>query len=91
MNWDWIHSNIPQIMDATIDHLILTVIAVGVGFVISFGCALLIYRGQRFYGPLSAHLGGDLYDPSLALLAFGAGHGRVRPHRRDRADRLTRC
>ena len=37
MNWDWIRSNIPQIVDATIDHLILTVIAVGVGFVISFG------------------------------------------------------
>ena len=53
VNWDWIRSNIPQIVDATIDLLILTVIAVGVGFVISFGCALSIYRERRFYGPLS--------------------------------------
>ena len=70
VNWDWIRSNIPQIVDATIDHLILTVIAVSVGFVISFGCALLIYRERRFYGPLSG-ISGVIYTiPSLALLAF---------------------
>jgi osmoprotectant transport system permease protein len=70
MNWDWIRSNIPQIVDATIDHLILTVIAVSVGFVISFGCALLIYRNRRFYGPLSGFSGVVYTIPSLALLAF---------------------
>ena len=31
MNWDWIRSNIPTIVDATIDHLILTLIAVVMG------------------------------------------------------------
>ena len=70
MNWDWIRSNIPEIVDATIDHLILTVIAVTVGFVISFGCALLIYRERRFYGPLSGISGVVYTIPSLALLAF---------------------
>jgi osmoprotectant transport system permease protein len=70
MNWDWIRSNIPEIVDATIDHLILTVIAVTVGFVISFGCALLIYRNRRFYGPLSGFSGVVYTIPSLALLAF---------------------
>ena len=89
MNWDWIRSNIPQIVDATIDHLILTVIAVGVGFVISFGCALLIYRERRFYGPLSG-ISGVIYTiPSLALLAFLVPvTGLSVAHRRDRADRL---
>jgi osmoprotectant transport system permease protein len=70
VNWDWIRSNIPAIVDATLDHLVLTLIAVGVGFVISFGFALLIYRNRRFYGPL-AGFSGILYTiPSLALLAF---------------------
>jgi osmoprotectant transport system permease protein len=70
VNWDWIRSNIPAIVDAALDHLVLTLIAVGVGFVISFGFALLIYRNRRFYGPL-AGFSGILYTiPSLALLAF---------------------
>jgi osmoprotectant transport system permease protein len=70
MNWDWIRSNIPTLIDATIDHLVLTLLAVGVGFVISFGFAMLIYRNRGFYGPL-AGFSGILYTiPSLALLAF---------------------
>jgi len=70
MNWDWISSNVPAIVDATVDHLILTAIAVGVGFVISFGFALLIYRRRRFYGPISGFAGVVYTIPSLALLAF---------------------
>lgn len=70
MNWDWIRSNIPTIVDATIDHLILTLIAVGVGFVISFVFALVIYRDRRAYGPLAGFSGVVYTIPSLALLAF---------------------
>ena len=70
MNWDWIRSNVPTIVDATIDHLVLTLIAVGVGFVISFAFALLIYRNRGFYGPLAGFAGIVYTIPSLALLAF---------------------
>jgi osmoprotectant transport system permease protein len=70
MNWDWIRGNIPALVDATIDHMTLTVIAVGVGFAISLAFSLLIYRDRRFYGPL-AGFSGVLYTiPSLALFAF---------------------
>lgn len=70
MNWDWVLGNVPALLDATVDHLVLTGIAVGVGFAISLAFSLLIYRDRRFYGPL-AGLSGVLYTiPSLALFAF---------------------
>jgi osmoprotectant transport system permease protein len=70
MNWDWIRGNVGAIADATVDHVVLTVIAIGVGFVLSLGFALLIYRDRRFYGPISG-LTGVLYTiPSLALFAL---------------------
>jgi osmoprotectant transport system permease protein len=70
MNWDWIGSNIPALMDATVDHVVLTAIAVGVGFAISLVFALVIYRDRRFYGPLAGFSGVVYTIPSLALLAF---------------------
>lgn len=70
MNWSWIASNVGQIVDATIDHIILTVIAVGVGFVISLGFALLIHRDRRFYAPISGFTGLLYTIPSLALFAL---------------------
>ena len=70
MNWDWVRSNIPTIVDATVDHLVLTLIAVGVGFLISFVFALLIYRNRGFYAPLAGFSGIVYTIPSLALLAF---------------------
>jgi osmoprotectant transport system permease protein len=70
MNWSWIAGNVPALVDATIDHLVLTGIAVGVGFAISLAFSLLIYRDRRFYAPLTG-LSGVLYTiPSLALFAF---------------------
>lgn len=69
MNWSWIASNVGQIVAATIDHIVLTVIAVGVGFAISLVLAVLIHRDRRFYGPISG-ITGLLYTiPSLALFA----------------------
>ena len=70
MRWDWITSNLPQLGKALIDHLILTAIAVGVGFVLSFALSLLIYRRRRLAGPVTG-IAGVLYTvPSLALFAF---------------------
>lgn len=70
MNWDWIRGNIPALVGATIDHVILTGIAIGIGFALSLAFALLIYRDRRFYGPI-AGFSGVLYTiPSLALFAF---------------------
>lgn len=70
MNWAWIASNVGQIVGATIDHIVLTVIAVGVGFALSLGLALLIYRDRRFYGPISGMTGLLYTIPSLALFGL---------------------
>lgn len=70
MNWAWISSNVGAIADATLDHVVLTVLAVGVGFVISMVLALLIHRNRRFYTPISG-ITGLLYTiPSLALFGL---------------------
>jgi len=70
MNWDWIRGNVGAIADATVDHVVLTAIAIGVGFLLSLGFALLIHRDRRFYGPISG-ITGVLYTiPSLALFAL---------------------
>jgi osmoprotectant transport system permease protein len=70
MNWSWIASNASAIVGATWDHLVLTVIAVGVGFALSLGFALIIRDDRRFEGPING-LTGILYTiPSLALFAL---------------------
>lgn len=70
MNWAWISSNIGAIADAALDHVVLTVLAVGIGFAISLVFALLIHRNRRLYGPISG-LTGVLYTiPSLALFGI---------------------
>ncbi len=70
MNWEWISRNVGAIADATLDHVVLTVVAVGVGFLLSLALALLIHRDRRFYGPISG-ITGVLYTiPSLALFAL---------------------
>ena len=70
IRWDWIGRNVPQLVEATIDHLLLTGVALGVGFVLSFGLAVLIHRRRRLAGPVTG-VAGVLYTiPSLALFAF---------------------
>jgi osmoprotectant transport system permease protein len=70
IRWDWIGGNLDQIASATWDHLVLTVIAVGAGFVISLALGLAAHRRRALYGPV-AGIAGLLYTiPSLALFAI---------------------
>ena len=70
MNWAWISGNVGAIASAALDHVVLTVLAVGVGFAISLLFAILIHRDRRFYSPISG-LTGVLYTiPSLALFGL---------------------
>jgi osmoprotectant transport system permease protein len=70
MNWEWIRGNVGAIAGATLDHVVLTVVAVTVGFVLSLAFALLIHRDRRFYGPISGVTGVLYTIPSLALFAL---------------------
>jgi osmoprotectant transport system permease protein len=70
IRWDWIRSNVPQLFDATVDHLVLTVVSVGIGLILSFGAAILIVRRRRLAGPITSTAGILYTIPSLALFAF---------------------
>jgi len=70
IRWDWIVANLDDIGERTWEHVLMTVIAVVVGFVISFSLSLLIVRRRRLYGPIIG-LSGLLYAiPSLGLFAL---------------------
>ena len=69
-NWDWVGRNLDLIWQQTSQHLWLTLIAVGIGFLIAFPLSVLAYRYRRLYPPLS-WITGSLYTiPSLALFAL---------------------
>ncbi|MDQ2674072.1 MAG: ABC transporter permease, partial [Chloroflexota bacterium] len=70
VDWDWIVRNLDDIGQRTLDHVVLTVLAVGIGFVISFGLALAIRRRRSLAAPILG-ISGILYSvPSLALLTL---------------------
>jgi osmoprotectant transport system permease protein len=67
---DWFTSRGPEILAATRQHVILTVIAVGLGLALSLPLAVLAHRRPRWRGPVLA-LSGVVYTiPSLALFAL---------------------
>jgi len=66
---DWIASHLDDLAFRTVQHILLTAIAVGVGLVISFGLAVVAVRRRATYGPILA-VTDILYTiPSLALFA----------------------
>ena len=50
--------------------MLITVIAVAVGFALSFAASIAIHRRRRLYGPFAAASGFLYTIPSLALFAF---------------------
>jgi len=70
MNWDWIIRNLDEIGQRALEHVLLTVVAIAIGFAISFALALLIRRWHWLQGAIIG-VSGVLYAiPSLALFAF---------------------
>jgi osmoprotectant transport system permease protein len=70
IDWGWIAGHLDQLAFRTLQHLYLTAIAVGAGFAISFGLAVLVVRRRSLSGPIVA-ITGLLYTiPSLALFPF---------------------
>lgn len=67
---DWVIDNLVEIGRRLGEHVTMTVLAVVIGFVISFALALLIRRRPRLYGPIIG-VSGVLYAiPSVALFAL---------------------
>ena len=70
VRWDWVAGHLDEIGQRLVEHVELTVIAVGVGLVIAFALALLIIRRPRLEGPVTS-VTGTLYTiPSLALFVL---------------------
>ena len=70
MNWNWIASNTDLLLEATVEHVVLTLVAVGVGFLVSFALAVVIYRWRPLAGLITGATGVLFTIPSLALFAF---------------------
>ncbi len=70
VDWGWIARNVDDIWARTVDHVVLTALAVAMGFAISFALALAIRRYRRLHAPIIA-VSGVLYAiPSLALFSL---------------------
>lgn len=68
--WDWVWDHTDEIKAATIEHLQLTAIALGVGLVLSIALATIAIRWQKAYAPIAGFAGVLYAIPSLALFAI---------------------
>jgi osmoprotectant transport system permease protein len=70
VRWDWVSQHLNLVGQRLIEHVELTLIAVGLGLLISFPLAVISYRNRQVYGAV-ATVTGILYTiPSLALFAI---------------------
>jgi osmoprotectant transport system permease protein len=70
IRWDWLARNLPVVGQRLLEHIQLTVIAVALGFLISFVISILIARRSSIYGPVTWITGVMYTIPSLALFAL---------------------
>lgn len=70
IRWEWVRDNQGQIWEQTVEHLQLTLIAVGIGFLIAMVLSLVGIRFRGLYGPITGFAGILYTVPSLALFAF---------------------
>lgn len=69
LRWEWILDHADEIWQRLLEHVTLTVLAVGIGFALSSAVVVLIRRYHSLREPLT-WLAGVLYTiPSLALFA----------------------
>src|SRR5919201_5632318 len=70
VRWDWVLSHLGDISQRLGEHLVLTGLAVAIGFVLSFPLGVWIARRPHLYAPVT-WVAGVLYTiPSLALFAL---------------------
>ncbi len=70
IDWAWLADHLDELAFRTVQHLVLTAIAVGIGFLIAFGLALWSVRRRAVYGPVIALTGVAYTIPSLAMFAL---------------------
>jgi osmoprotectant transport system permease protein len=70
IRWDWIASHLDEVWSRTVQHLQLTAIAVGVGFVLAMALSVIALRYRRTYTPISWFTGILYTIPSIAFFAL---------------------
>ncbi len=70
IRWDWVRDHTDEIRSNFWEHLQLTALAVGIGFVIALAMALIAVRWRAAYAPLAAFCAALYAVPSVALFAL---------------------
>ncbi len=72
---DWIADNFDRYVDPFFQHVLLTVVAVAIGFAIAFTLALVAYRRRWLINPITQVTGRPLHDPEhRGVLPAAADH-----------------
>jgi osmoprotectant transport system permease protein len=70
IRWDWVASHLDELAFRLAEHALFTVVAVGIGFALSFALAIAALRQPRVSAVITG-IAGTLYTiPSLALFAL---------------------
>ena len=64
---EWIADNFDRYVDPFFEHVVLTLVSLGIGFAISFALALLAHRRRWLIGPITQVTGIMYTLPSLAV------------------------
>ncbi|TMC51822.1 MAG: ABC transporter permease [Chloroflexi bacterium] len=70
MNWTWLGSHVAVFSDAFLQHITLTLIAIGVGLVISLPMGIVAHRWRALRNPVLTLFGIFYTIPSIALFAI---------------------
>lgn len=70
VDWAWIVDHVDDMWQRTVEHVLLTMVAVVVGLAVSIGLSLLAVRYRRTYAPITWTAGVLYTIPSVALFAF---------------------
>ena len=69
IDWAWVADHVPAIASRAAQHVEFALIALVIGFILSFALAIAAVRARQLY-PLIAGIAGVLYTiPSLALFS----------------------
>ncbi|CAN5309030.1 ABC transporter permease [soil metagenome] len=70
LNWDWVGRNLDTVGGRLVEHIVLTLVPVALGFLFAFPLALAAIRWPRLYAPLLGFTGFLFTIPSLALFVL---------------------
>src|ERR1044072_6165372 len=70
INWDWLSTHVPHVLDALIEHVELTAVAIAIGLAISIPLGVLAHRRKPLRLLVLGFFGAFYTIPSLALFAL---------------------